>query len=130
MKVILATIILVFLTYPIPKGKYLGMWNGCSIWLDFRKDSCYISIVGVRVVEKWSAQYISQDSIIQIIEPKKNLLYGDRYIIHRDSIYCSLVPCRMVFKKKMMTAISIYDTLGRTEIQLKQSEEIYFKKKD
>ena len=128
MKALLATIILIFLAYHIPKGKYLGTWNGCRIWLDFKKDSCYITIVD-RSVEKWSAKYTSQDSSIKIIDPSKDPLHGDRFIVQRDSIYCSLVPCRMIIKKKALTASSVYDTLGRKEIQLKSSGKIYFEKK-
>ncbi len=127
MKVILVTTIVVFLAYPIPKGKYLGSMNGHRISLDFSKDSCYITIVD-RLVEKWSAKFISQDSIIKIIEPNKDPLYGDRFIVHKNSNYYSLVPCQMIYKKETITVLSMYDTLGRKEIKLDQSEIIYFKK--
>ena len=128
MKAFLATISVILLSYPVPKGKYLGRWNASHIWLDFKKDSCYITIVG-GLVEKWSAKYISQDSIIKIIDPNKDPHYGDRYIVQQDSIYCSLVPCRMLLKRKTLTALSVYDTLGRNEIQLKQSRKIHFEKR-
>jgi len=110
----------------IPHRQVTGLYfakmpaNGYRLRLDFKDNDVDVNIT-TRNVEIWHTLYKIDHDTIKLVSPIQDLEHIDRHFIEIDSNILTVVPSKLLIKKRRLLLLSVFDPSMSKSVDLTNS---------
>ena len=94
--------------------------NGYRLRLDFKDNDVDVNIT-TRNVEIWHTLYKIDHDTIKLVSPIQDLEHIDRHFIEIDSNILTVVPSKLLIKKRRLLLLSVFDPSMSKSVDLTNS---------